>query len=121
ADIVARYSGGDNAGHTVTIGEEVFKLHLIPSGIIHERTICLIGNGVALNPAVLLHEIDHLAARGVDVGPERLKISHAAHLITPAHVALDEAEEAQRGKEAIGTTLRGIGPTYRNKTGRSGL
>ncbi len=121
ADIVARYSGGDNAGHTVTIGKEVFKLHLIPSGIIHQQVTCLIGNGVVLNPAVLLREMDHLAARGVDVSPERLKISHAAHLITPSHIALDEAEEAQRGKEAIGTTLRGIGPTYRDKAGRSGL
>src|SRR5690606_18072851 len=100
------------AGHTVTIGKEVFKLHLIPSGIIHQQVTCLIGNGVVLNPAVLLREMDHLAARGVDVSPERLKISHAAHLITPSHIALDEAEEAQRGKEAIGTTLRGIGPTY---------
>jgi len=121
ADIVARYSGGDNAGHTVTIGDEVFKLHLIPSGIIHEGVTCLIGNGVVLNPAVLLREIDALAERGVDVGPHRLKISRNVHLITPAHIALDKAEEKVRGQEAIGTTQRGIGPAYRDKTGRCGL
>lgn len=120
-DIVARYSGGDNAGHTVTIGEEVFKLHLIPSGIIHQEVTCLIGNGVVLNPAVMLREMEALAARGVDVGPQRLKISRNAHLITPAHIALDKAEEAVRGQAAIGTTQRGIGPAYWDKTGRCGL
>lgn len=121
ADVVARYSGGDNAGHTVTIGEAIFKLHLIPSGIIHPGVICLIGNGVVLNPQVLLREMDGLAARGVDVSPARLKISRSAHLITPAHIALDKADEALRGGDAIGTTQRGIGPAYRDKTGRVGL
>jgi adenylosuccinate synthase len=120
-DIVARYSGGDNAGHTITIGDEIFKLHLIPSGIVHEDVVCMIGNGVVLNPAVLLHEIDALAERGIQVTPERLKISRSAHLITPAHVALDKADEQTRGGEAIGTTQRGIGPAYVDKTGRSGL
>jgi adenylosuccinate synthase len=120
-DIVARYSGGDNAGHTITIGDEIFKLHLIPSGIVHEDVMCMIGNGVVLNPAVLLHEIDALAERGIQVTPERLKISRSAHLITPAHVALDKADEQTRGGEAIGTTQRGIGPAYVDKTGRSGL
>lgn len=120
-DIVARYSGGDNAGHTVTIGDEIFRLHLIPSGIIQETVTCLIGNGVVINPAVLLGEMEGLADRGVDVSPERLKISSQAHLITPAHIALDRAYEAQRGDEAIGTTLRGIGPAYSDKTARSGL
>lgn len=120
-DIVARYSGGDNAGHTVTVGSEVFKLHLIPSGIVHERPSCLIGNGAVINPAVLLREMDALAARGIDVSPQRLKISLNAHLITPAHIALDRAHEAERGSEAIGTTLRGIGPAYTDKTRRSGL
>jgi adenylosuccinate synthase len=120
-DIVARYSGGDNAGHTVTIGDEIFRLHLIPSGIIQETVTCLIGNGVVINPAVLLGEMEGLADRGVDVSPERLKISSQAHLITPAHIALDRAHEAQRGDEAIGTTLRGIGPAYSDKTARSGL
>ncbi len=121
AAIVARYSGGDNAGHTVTVAGEIFKLHLIPSGIIHPGVICLIGNGTVINPAVLLREMAALAARGVDIGPHRLKISRSAHLITPAHVALDKAKEAQRGKDAIGTTLRGIGPAYTDKTGREGL
>ncbi len=121
ADIVARYSGGDNAGHTVTIGEEIFRLHLIPSGIIHPGVTCLIGNGVVVNPAVLIGEMEGLADRGVDVSPARLRISSQAHLITPAHMALDRAHEAQRGDEAIGTTLRGIGPAYADKTARCGL
>lgn len=121
ADVVARYSGGDNAGHTVTVGDEIFRLHLVPSGIVHDGVTCLIGNGVVVNPAVLLREIDGLAEQGVDATPERLKISRQAHLITPAHVALDGAREAERGEEAIGTTLRGIGPAYTDKTARDGL
>ena len=121
AAIVARYSGGDNAGHTVTIAEQIFKLHLIPSGIIHPGVVCLIGNGTVVNPAVLLREMDALAARGVDIGPARLKLSGGAHLITPAHIALDRAHERARGKEAIGTTMRGIGPTYTDKARREGL
>ncbi|MCA9897552.1 MAG: adenylosuccinate synthase [Ardenticatenaceae bacterium] len=120
-DIVARYSGGDNAGHTVTVQGDIFKLHLIPSGIIHANTICIIGNGVVLNPAVLLREMAMLTERGIDVGPNRLKISRNTHLITPAHIALDKAKEARRGNDAIGTTLRGIGPAYTDKTSRVGL
>lgn len=121
ADIVARYSGGDNAGHTVTIGSEIFKLHLIPSGIVHERPTCLIGNGAVVNPRVLCGEIKYLQQRGVDVSPQRLRLSRQAHLITPAHIALDKAREISRGGEAIGTTLRGIGPAYTDKTSREGL
>lgn len=121
ADVVARYSGGDNAGHTVTVADEIFKLHLIPSGIIHDGVTCIIGSGVVINPKVLLREMDALAERGVDVSPNRLKISRKAHLITPAHIALDKAKEAQRGKGAIGTTQRGIGPAYTDKASRSGL
>ena len=121
AGIVARYSGGDNAGHTVTIGKEIFKLHLIPSGIVHQRTICLIGNGTVINPAVLIREMDSLAIRGVDVGAHRLKISNKAHLITPAHIALDGAQEARRGEVPIGTTQRGIGPAYADKISRNGI
>lgn len=98
ADIVARYSGGDNAGHTVTIGEEIFRLHLVPSGIIHGDVTCVIGNGVVVNPAVLLREMDALAAKGVDVGPGHLKLSKQAHLISPAHIALDGAQEKRRGQ-----------------------
>lgn len=120
-DIVARYSGGDNAGHTVTVKGDIFKLHLIPSGIIHPNTTCIIGNGVVLNPAVLLREMAMLTERGIDVGPDRLKISRNTHLITPAHIALDKAKEARRGNAAIGTTLRGIGPAYADKTSRVGL
>ncbi|WP_420630905.1 adenylosuccinate synthase [Candidatus Leptofilum sp.] len=120
-DIVARYSGGDNAGHTVTVQGDIFKLHLIPSGIIHPNTTCLIGNGVVLNPAVLLREMAMLTDRGIDVGSARLKISRNTHLITPAHIALDKAKEARRGNDAIGTTLRGIGPAYTDKTSRIGL
>ncbi len=108
-------------GHTVTIGEEIFKLHLIPSGIVHQGVICLIGNGTVINPAVLLKEIDSLASRGVDVGPQHLKISRKAHLITPAHIALDRAKEVQRGNVAIGTTQRGIGPAYADKASRTGI
>lgn len=121
AAVVARFSGGDNAGHTVTVAGEIFKLHLIPSGIIHPGVTCLIGNGAVVNPAVLLQEMDALAARGVDVGAHRLKISRSAHLITPAHVALDKAGETNRGKDPIGTTLRGIGPAYTDKASRIGL
>ncbi len=120
-DIVARFSGGDNAGHTVTIGDEIFKLHLIPSGIVHSRPECLIGNGAVVNPQILWAEIENLQERGVEAGPQRLKLSRHAHLITPAHVALDIAREENRGGEAIGTTLRGIGPAYTDKTSREGL
>ena len=121
ADYVARYNGGDNAGHTVTVGNETFKLHLIPSGVIHPRPVGVIGNGVVVNPTVLLNEIDSLRQAGVDITPQRLKISHAAHLITPAHRALDAAQEAGRGHSKIGTTLRGIGPAYTSKVSRQGI
>lgn len=121
ANVVARYSGGDNAGHTVTIGEEIFRLHLVPSGIIHRDVTCVIGNGVVVNPAVLIREMDALAAKGADVSPDHLKLSKQAHLITPVHIALDWAHEKRRGKQAIGTTLRGIGPAYRDKASREGL
>jgi len=121
ADYVARYNGGDNAGHTVTVGAATFRLHLIPSGVVHPHTIGVIGNGVVVNPATLLSEIEDLRAGGVPVSPQRLRLSYAAHLITPAHLALDSAQEAARGKGKIGTTLRGIGPVYADKVARSGL
>jgi adenylosuccinate synthase len=121
ADIVARYNGGDNAGHTVTVGAQTFKLHLIPSGIIHPSTIAVIGNGMVVNPTSLLKEIAMLTAAGIPVGPERLRLSYAAHLITPAHRALDQAQEQARGQEQIGTTGRGIGPAYTDKATRQGL
>jgi len=121
ADLVARYNGGDNAGHTVTVGDKTFKLHQIPSGIIHPSTIGVIGNGVVINPVTLLAEIDMLRKNGVEVNADRLRISHAAHLITPAHRALDKAQETARGKGQIGTTGRGIGPAYTDKAARTGI
>jgi adenylosuccinate synthase len=121
AQIVARYSGGDNAGHTVTVGDKVFKLHLLPSGILQPATTAVLGNGMVINPARLLEELALLARSGVDVAPARVKVSAAAHLITPAHVALDRAEEAARAEGKIGTTGRGIGPAYTAKVARQGL
>jgi adenylosuccinate synthase len=121
ADVVARFNGGDNAGHTVTVGSRTFKLHLIPSGIIHPHTIGVMGNGMVINPVTFVNEVEMLQAAGVAVSPERLRISHAAHLITPAHRALDAAQEAARGQAQIGTTGRGIGPAYTGKTSRNGL
>ncbi|MBL8045493.1 MAG: adenylosuccinate synthetase, partial [Anaerolineales bacterium] len=121
AQIVARYSGGDNAGHTVTVGAQLYKLHLLPSGVIQPRVISVLGNGMVINPARLLAEMEKLQSSGVDVSPTRIKISHAAHLITPAHIALDKAEEAARAEGKIGTTGRGIGPAYTDKIARHGL
>jgi len=121
ADFVARYSGGDNAGHTVTVAENTFKLHLLPSGIIHPDPVGLLGNGMVINPAVLINEMDQVRKLGILVSPERIKISHAAHIITPGHVALDGALEQARGNAQIGTTRRGIGPAYTSKVIRSGL
>ncbi len=118
---VARYSGGDNAGHTVTVGETIFKLHLIPSGIVHPHTIAILGNGVVINPATLINEIATLRKAGVVINPERLRISYAAHIITPGHQALDAVQEKARGDDPIGTTLRGIGPAYKDKVTRSGV
>jgi adenylosuccinate synthase len=121
ADVVARFAGGDNAGHTVTVGGERFALHLIPSGILNPHATCLLGGGMVVNPQKLLAEMDGLAARGVDVSPKRIKISGLAHLIMPYHIALDGASEAARGGAAIGTTGRGIGPAYTDKAARSGI
>ena len=121
ADYVARFNGGDNAGHTVAVGGHTFKLHLIPSGVIHPHTIGVIGNGVVVNPQTLMDEMATLRSTGVRIDAERLRLSYAAHLITPAHRAIDAAQEAARGAGAIGTTLRGIGPAYADKVARSGL
>jgi adenylosuccinate synthase len=121
ADINARYNGGDNAGHTVTVGQQIFKLHLIPSGIIHPHVIAMLGNGLVVNPRTLLNEMDSLHKLGVEVDPSRLRISYAAHIITPSHQALDQALEAARGKGNIGTTGRGIGPAYTDKATRRGV
>jgi adenylosuccinate synthase len=121
ADVTARCNGGDNAGHTVTVGDHIYKLHLVPSGIIHPQVIAVMGSGMVINPQRLLEEMDSLQAAGIDVSPRRLRISYAAHLITPAHQALDKAQEAKRGKQSIGTTGRGIGPAYTDKASRRGL
>jgi len=121
ADIVARYYGGDNAGHTVTVGKETFKLHLLPSGVVHPHSNVLLGNGMVINPATLLDEMGRIRKAGVEVNSDRIKISHAAHIITPGHIALDGAREAARGEGMIGTTKRGIGPAYNSKVTRSGL
>jgi len=110
AAFTARYNGGDNAGHTVTVGDKIYKLHLIPSGIIHPQVIAVLGNGMVINPRTLLEEIEMLRKAGVQLDPGRLHISHAAHLITPSHQALDAALEAARGKGNIGTTGRGYRP-----------
>lgn len=121
ADVVARYNGGDNAGHSVTVGSQLFKLHLIPSGIIHPRPVAILGNGMVVNLHSLSDEIESLHKVGIEISPARLRISHAAHLITPAHQAIDKAQEVVRGKDNIGTTGRGIGPAYTDKATRSGL
>ena len=120
-DLVARYSGGDNAGHTVTVGEEIFKLHLVPSGIVQPNTVSVMGAGMVVNPAKLLAEMEELDERGIDISPRRLKLSAGAHLILPTHIALDGASELSLGEDSIGTTKRGIGPTYTDKATRSGL
>ena len=119
-DFVARYQGGANAGHTIKWGDEEFVLHLIPSGIFHDGTDCVIGNGVVIDPAALMEEIGQVEALGYAV-EGRLFISHNAHLIMPYHKALDQARERWRDAEAIGTTGRGIGPAYVDKFARSGI
>ncbi len=117
--MVVRYQGGDNAGHTVVLGDEVFKLHLVPSGILYPHIVPVIGPGVVVNPATLIEELDGLAARGVDVS--RLRVSFGAHVILPYHRALDAAREARLGGAKVGTTGRGIGPAYEDRAARSGI
>ena len=118
--LVARYQGGHNAGHTVYVSGKKFVLHLIPSGILHDGVLCVIGNGVVVDPAALFKEIEELAALGIEVG-DRLLISDKAHLILPYHRELDVLSEARRGERKIGTTSRGIGPAYEDKIGRRGI
>jgi adenylosuccinate synthase len=119
ADMIVRFQGGNNAGHTIVRDGETFKFHLIPSGILHSDKVCVIGNGVVLDPKILLEEIDGLRRRGIDVG--NLKISANAHLIMPYHVLLDTAGELKLGKLSLGTTRRGIGPCYADKALRLGI
>ncbi len=106
--LVVRYQGGDNAGHTVVIGDEVFKLHLVPSGVLHPHITPVIGNGVVVNPRTLLTEMAMLTQRGIDAS--RIRVSRAAHVIMPYHVAIDGATETRLAGEGLGTTRRGIGP-----------
>jgi adenylosuccinate synthase len=120
ADIVVRFQGGNNAGHTMVIGDEQFICHLIPSGILQEK-LCVIGNGVVVDPAVLIEEIDQLRNRGVDVGPNKLIISERAHVIMPYHKQVDHGREKLKGDQKIGTTGRGIGPAYEDKATRRGI
>src|SRR6476646_9937832 len=116
ADVIVRFQGGNNAGHTIVRDGEEFKFHLIPSGILHPDKTCVIGNGVVLDPNVLLGELDALRRRSVDVS--NLRISANAHVIMPYHVLLDSAGETKLGKLSIGTTRRGIGPCYAAKAPR---
>jgi adenylosuccinate synthase len=119
SDLVCRYQGGNNAGHTIVVGETTYKLHLIPSGILTPKALCLLGNGVVLDPATLLAELDALAATGID--PLRVKIDGSAHVIMPYHPLMDRAQEQKAGtRPLIGTTGRGIGPCYTDKTSRRG-
>ncbi|MFN8308439.1 MAG: adenylosuccinate synthase [Chitinophagales bacterium] len=119
-DIIARFQGGPNAGHTLVINGEKTVLHTVPSGIMHERPVNVIGNGVVIDPVTLQKEIQQLNAKGI-VTKNRLFISQKAHFILPTHKMLDAASEAAKGKEKIGSTLRGISPSYMDKTGRNGL
>ena len=118
-DYVVRYQGGNNAGHTVVIGDESYALHLLPAGVLSRHATPVIGNGVVIDPAVLIEEIDGLRARGVSC--DRLLISANAHLIMPHHIALDKVTERHLGNARIGTTGRGIGPTYSDKAARMGI
>lgn len=119
ADMVIRYQGGNNAGHTVVVANKEYKLHLIPSGILYPGTTCVIGDGVVVDPRVLVHELEYLEERGISTA--NLRISLRAHLIMPYHIKLDELEEDRKGAGKIGTTRRGIGPAYMDKAARVGI
>jgi len=121
ADLVVRFQGGNNAGHTLVVEGKKFIFHLIPSGILYEEKKCLIGNGVVVDPQVLLDEIERLHGAGIEVGPQRLSLSEKAHIIMPYHKTLDLAREEAKGAEKIGTTGRGIGPCYEDKVARTGI
>lgn len=121
ADLVVRFQGGNNAGHTLVVEGKQFIFHLIPSGILYEKKKCLIGNGLVVDPGVLLKELEHLERAGIHVGPERLGLSEKAQIIMPYHRAIDLAREAAKGDEKIGTTGRGIGPCYEDKASRVGI
>ncbi len=119
ADVVVRYQGGVNAGHTVVVDGQTFKLHLIPSGILYPDTECIIGSGTVIDPKVLIEELDQV--EGLGISTKNLMISQAAHVTMPYHRLIDKASEERRGKQKIGTTGRGIGPTYADKSERTGI
>jgi len=119
ASMVVRFGGGNNAGHTVVIGDSVFKLHQVPAGILRPQVAAVLGSGMVINPPALVEELDALAARGISIG--NLHISANAHVVMPYHLLFDELEERMRGDLALGTTKRGIGPTYADKAARTGL
>ena len=121
ADVVVRFQGGHNAGHTLVIDKKVFKLRLLPSGIVRKGKMSILGNGVVIDPWALLNEIDEIKKQGVDVTPDNFMISEAASLILPFHQEMDEIREDAAGKEKIGTTRRGIGPCYEDKVGRRSI
>jgi adenylosuccinate synthase len=120
-DVVARYQGGHNAGHSVYVGDRSFVLRLLPSGIVHDGKVCVLGNGMVIDPKAFFEEAEQLAQQGVSVTPERVRVSSRAHLILPYHRALDHTSEERLGNERVGTTLRGIGPAYEDKAGRRGI
>ncbi|MBS5939931.1 adenylosuccinate synthase [Clostridium sp.] len=121
AQVIVRFQGGNNAGHTVEVGDKQYKLHLIPSGILYDNKLNIIGNGVVVDPKALFTEIDYLEGEGVKVTPEKLIVSDRAHVIMPYHKVLDKLKEQARGKNDIGTTGKGIGPCYTDKFERSGI
>ena len=121
SEVVVRTQGGNNAGHTVFVGKDKYVLHLIPSGILRSNKVCVIGNGVVMDPVGLVKELDGLAKLGVSVTPANFRISETAHVVFPWHRELDGAREAQKGDNKIGTTKRGIGPTYGDKVARVGF
>lgn len=120
ADVVVRFQGGNNAGHTMVVKGEQFISHLVPSGILQGKA-CYLGNGMVIDPGVLLEEIDYLQNHGIKAGPDRIRISEKAHVIMPYHKSLDHAREIQKGDDKIGTTGRGIGPCYEDKATRRGI
>ena len=121
ADVVVRFQGGHNAGHTLVIDKKVFKLRLLPSGIVRKEKISILGNGVVIDPWALLDEIKEIKKKGIDVTPENFMISESASLILPFHQEMDEIRENAAGKDKIGTTKRGIGPCYEDKVGRRSI
>jgi len=121
ADVVVRFMGGNNAGHTLVVGNEKTVVHLIPAGVLHPQTICVLGNGVVIDPKVLCEEVEGLQKRGYLTDPAQLRIDERAHLILPIHRMLDQARERSLGERSLGTTGRGIGPAYEDKAARRGL